>query len=411
MGLDSVEDMFGADGLPMWEPRPGRAAERHQAVPKVEKRSASSSDLLRTPPKPPRQVDSVEKRNYIITNSGDGEALSDGELSEKFHRLAVDKRTAGFELMPNRGSSVGQPLNPHLALAGAPTGLSTGLEQRVLLKSTATQALPVSAFDRVLMHMVESSALLRAGATLVTTATGDDLQVPKSTAFGTTPATAEGVASAGADPTLAVTTLHASKYMGFFQLSHELAEDSESDLVGFLAAQAGLALAVAYGPVLMANVVAAAPTGVTGVTGMATSLGTQGTANEGTDALWALEASIADPYTLSPSCGFVMANSSLRIIHQLRATDGLPALPPTAHELLGFPVHVDASVPVMAANAHSILFGDFSHVFVRIAGGIRFDRSDGFNFNQDLIAFRAAVRIDGNLIDTNAVKAFVNSAT
>jgi hypothetical protein len=58
-----------------------------------------------------------------------------------------------------------------------------GVEQRTLLKTTATKAMPVSVYDRILMHLVENSAVMAAGATVITTQTGEDLQVPKDTAF------------------------------------------------------------------------------------------------------------------------------------------------------------------------------------------------------------------------------------
>ena len=48
-----------------------------------------------------------------------------------------------------------------------------GLEYRDLLKTTATQAMPVSVWDRIVMHMVENSAVMAAGATVATTSTGE----------------------------------------------------------------------------------------------------------------------------------------------------------------------------------------------------------------------------------------------
>jgi hypothetical protein len=66
------------------------------------------------------------------------------------------------------------------------------LHTRDTLKSTATQALGVNVYGRIVMHMVETSSLMRAGATVITTETGEDLVVPKSTGFVTSAITAEG---------------------------------------------------------------------------------------------------------------------------------------------------------------------------------------------------------------------------
>jgi HK97 family phage major capsid protein len=57
-------------------------------------------------------------------------------------------------------------------------------------------------------------------------------------------------------------------------------------------------------------------------------------------------------------------------------------------------------MPATALGARSVLFGDFSRYFVRLAGGIRFERSDEYAFNADLITYRALMRGDGALMDT-----------
>jgi hypothetical protein len=50
---------------------------------------------------------------------------------------------------------------------------------RDTLKSTATQALGVDVYGRIVQHMVETSSIMRAGATVITTDTGEDLVVPR----------------------------------------------------------------------------------------------------------------------------------------------------------------------------------------------------------------------------------------
>ena len=59
-----------------------------------------------------------------------------------------------------------------------------------------------------------------------------------------------------------------------------------------------------------------------------------------------------------------------------------------------------------------MLFGDFSQYFVRLAGGVRFERSDDFAFNTDLVTFRCLLRGDAALVDlTGAIKFFAGNAT
>jgi HK97 family phage major capsid protein len=292
---------------------------------------------------------------------------------------------------------------------------------RDTLKSTATQALSTNVYSTIVQHLVETSSLMKAGATVVTTATGEDLVVPRSTGFVTSAITGEGVSITESDPTLSTVTLGAYKYANYFEISQELANDSPTNLLDFLARQAALSLGLGtngYGNHLINGTGTGQPrgllldaaTGVTGPTGTGTTLGTQGTVNQGTDALWSLVGSVAEPYAESDSAAFLMRNASNVIVRKLRDTSGQPVNGLTDRRtILGYPVFVDPFMPAMANAAESIAFGAMDRYFVRIVNGIRFERSDEFRFQNDLVAFRCIIRLDGALIDTNAVKTFVNT--
>jgi HK97 family phage major capsid protein len=75
----------------------------------------------------------------------------------------------------------------------------------------------------------------------------------------------------------------------------------------------------------------------------------------------------------------------------------------------GIPVFLVPFMPAMANTVESIAFGDMSRYFVRIVNGVRFERSDEFAFQNDLVSFRCIIRLDGALVDTGAVKTFVNT--
>jgi HK97 family phage major capsid protein len=292
---------------------------------------------------------------------------------------------------------------------------------RDTLKSTATQALGVDVYGRIVQHLVETSSLMRAGATVVTTDTGEDLVVPKSTGFVSTNIIGEGVSITESDPTLATVTLKAFKYANYFEVSQELANDSPTNLLDFLARQAALSLGLGaggYGDDLINGAGTTEPrgllldaaTGVTAPTGTGTSLGTQGTLNMGTDALWNLIGSVAEPYAESDSAAFIMRNASNVIVRKLRDTSGQPVQGLSDRRtILGYPVFVDPFMPAMANTAESIAFGAMDRYFVRIVNGIRFERSDEFRFQNDLVAFRCILRLDGALVDTAAVKTLVNT--
>jgi HK97 family phage major capsid protein len=291
---------------------------------------------------------------------------------------------------------------------------------RDLLKTTATQALSVDTYTRIVQHLVETSSVMAAGATVVTTATGEDLVIPKSTGFVSSAVIAEAGSITESDAVLSTVTLKAFKYANYFEVSQELANDTPTNLLDFLARQAALSLglgATGYGNDLINGVGTTAPRGIlldavigpAAVTGTGTSLGTQGTANQGTDALWGLVGSLAEPYASAPAAGFLMRNASDVIVRKLKDTTGQPVQGLTQRgQILGYPSYVDPFMPAMATTAKSIVFGDFSRYFVRIVNGVRFERSDEFRFQNDLVAFRCIIRLDAALVDLGALRHFQN---
>jgi HK97 family phage major capsid protein len=292
---------------------------------------------------------------------------------------------------------------------------------RDTLKSTATQALTTDVYTTIVQHLVETSSLMAAGATVVTTSTGNDLTIPKSTGFVSSAIIGEGASITESDPTLAVVTLKSFKYANFFEISSELANDTPTNLLSFLARQAALSLglgAAGYGDDIINGTGTTQPrgllldaaAGVTGPAGTGTSLGAQGTAAQGTDALWNLVGSVAEPYAQAASAAFLMRNASDIIVRKLRDTTGQPVQGLTTRgQILGYPSFVDPFMPAMANGAESIAFGDMSKYFIRIVNGVRFERSDEFRFQDDLVSFRCILRLDGALVDTGAVKTFVNT--
>jgi HK97 family phage major capsid protein len=127
--------------------------------------------------------------------------------------------------------------------------------------------------------------------------------------------------------------------------------------------------------------------------------------------------SVIAPYRASSSAYWVTKDSSLASIRKLKDTTNQyiwqPSLQAGAPDLLlGKALVTDPNVAAPAVNAKSVIFGDMSQYFVRMAGGVRFERSDDFAFNTDLVTFRCLLRADAALVDlTGAVKVFVGAAT
>jgi HK97 family phage major capsid protein len=111
------------------------------------------------------------------------------------------------------------------------------------------------------------------------------------------------------------------------------------------------------------------------------------------------------------------ADKTIGSFRKITDTVGRPIWEPSAvlgspDLLLGKPLVADPFMPALATSALSIAFGDFSQFFVRLVGGVRFERSDDFAFGSDLVTFRAILRADGTLVDqTGAIKLYKGATT
>ena len=392
------------------DPAPDELAQ-YQAHVVAEREAADAMEAERD-----RQL--AEVRAMATRRNGPTLSRESAELARQFRSAIFAKNPAPIEVyaeqLPDEWpSDMPEPVQGRAGRVRVHT--------RDTLKTTATQAMGTDVYGRIVQHLVETSSVMRAGATVVTTETGEDLVVPKSTGFVTTNIFGEGVSITESDPTLSTVTLKAFKYGNYFEISQELANDTPTNLLDFLARQAALSLGLGttgYGNHLIngagttepRGILLDAATGVTGPAGTGTTLGTQGTANQGTDALWNLVGSVAEPYAASPSAAFLLRNASDIIVRKLKDTTGQPVNGLTTRgQLLGYPSFVDPFMPAMANTAESIAFGAIDRYFVRIVNGVRFERSDEFRFQNDLVAFRCILRLDAALIDTGAIKSFVNT--
>lgn len=290
---------------------------------------------------------------------------------------------------------------------------------RDLTKGTATaggDTVPTDFYSQLVAHLIEVSGVLMAGPTVLNTDSGENIEVPTTTAHSEAAITAEGAAIGEDDPAFTKRTLGAYKYGVLIQVSSELLNDTGVDLEGYLAMQAGRALGNAFGAHLVTGSGSSQPTGVitsasTGKTGAAAKAGVFTS-----DDLIDLFFSVIAPYRNSQSCGWLMKDATLGAVRKLADSNGQylwqPSLQIGAPDtLLGKAVHTDPNVAAVAATAKSVAFGDFSAYFVRQVNGVRFERSDDYAFNTDLVTFRALLRGDGLTVDqTGAIKVFAGGA-
>ncbi len=284
--------------------------------------------------------------------------------------------------------------------------------------SNAAGVIPAGFYGQLWEYAVEVSSVLQMGPQILRTQSGETIKLPRATAHPTAGAITEGVAITASDPTLSSVNSTVTKEGWLTQFTTELLTDSGVDLEGYLSRQAGRSLGNAVGAAAVTAAIAAASAGVTAGNGIGatTSFGTQSTEGEGFDFLIGLYYSVIAPYRNSPSCGWLMSDPTAAVARKLKSADGVYAWQPATvagepDMILGKKVLTDTNVADAAISAKSVLFGDWSSLVVRLAGGFRFERSDDFAFDADMTTFRAVARHGTVSIDANALKSFVHAAS
>jgi HK97 family phage major capsid protein len=284
--------------------------------------------------------------------------------------------------------------------------------------TNAAGVIPQGFYGRLWEYAIETSAVLQLNPQILRTASGETIKLPRATAHPAAASITEGSAITASDPTLGSVNSTVTKEGWLTQFTSELLDDAGVDLEGYLARQAGRSLGNAVGAAAVTAAIAAASAGKTAGNGIGavTSFGTQSTEGEGFDFLMDLYYSVIAPYRNSPSCGWLLSDVTAATVRKLKSADGVYAWQPSTTAgapdlILGKPVVTDTNVADPAASAKSVLFGDWSSLVVRIAGGFRFERSDDFAFDADMTTFRAIARHGTVSVDANALKSFVHAAS
>lgn len=278
---------------------------------------------------------------------------------------------------------------------------------------------PTGFYDQLVDAEKAYGGMLIAGNT-INTESGDTLPIP--TDNDTTNSGAllsENTQVTAQDVTFGSVTLNAYMYTSKLVLvSIQLLNDSAFDLNTFLANKLGTRIARAInthfttgdGAAKPYGAVNAATSGKVGATGESTSLIY--------DDLFDLEHSVDPAYRVGPKVGFMMSDSTLKAIKKLKDGQGRYLWNAGIGEksmdtINGYKYTINQDMAAMAANAKSVLFGDFSYYWMRRVAGAQVLRLTERYADYAQVGFLAFQRWDGTLIDagTHPLAYFANSAS
>lgn len=264
---------------------------------------------------------------------------------------------------------------------------------------------------------------MREVAQIISTAGGNAMNWPSSD--GTSEVgeiVAENAPATGLDVTFGTVAVNPYKYSSKkIALPWELVQDSAVDVVAFVVNRLAQRLGritnthytVGTGSSQPFGVMPRATVGKTGPTGQ--------TLTVTYDDLIDLIHSVNSAYR-ARGARFMLRDTSVAVIRKLKDTSGRPIWNPGDNEsisggtpstICGYGYTVNDDVAAMAANARSIAFGDFSQFIIRdVAGSTSLRRFDDSAFALNgQVGFCGWTRTGSNLLDTAAVKVYVNSAT
>jgi HK97 family phage major capsid protein len=263
---------------------------------------------------------------------------------------------------------------------------------------------------------------MREEAANITTAQGNPLSYPATDGTSETgEVIAENTTATGADIVFSSVSLNTFKFGSkVIAIPIELLQDSTIDIVALVNKRIrdrigriqNTKFTIGSGSGEPNGLVTASSTGKTGTTGQ--------TLTVIYDDLVDLIESVDYAYDSNAQC-FMFSQSIRKVVRKIKDTAGRPIWTPSydagianksPDQLLGYDVCLNNDMPVPAANAKSIAFGDISNYMVRDALDIalfRFEDSAYAKLGQ--VGFLAWARAGGNLLDTAAVKLYAHSAT
>lgn len=310
------------------------------------------------------------------------------------------------------------------AFSEAKDGRATAFESDLspefrTLTSPGGSAIPTTFYDGVVMYQRTMSPILRVASVLSSTS-GAPITLPRLTADinygGTVVAEAAGLSLL--DPTISSVTLGAFKYGAIVRYSAELDLDNVVGLEDLIARSTARELTLDYANHLTNGTGTTQPWGYltraslagtaqgTAVTGGASYVGWQDAAD--------LYGSVASGYQGNGT--FLCSPTAFTAALKWADTSGRPiietGLGDGSVRLFGRPVYVDPALPTLGSASKSWVFGDFAAgYYIHRVTPARIEGSREAYFGEDLVGLKVVERIDGDLVDTAAVKALVSANT
>ena len=339
----------------------------------------------------------AEAQGYTTNASNDGAELKYTDTFEKYFRRGAEVLTSHERTMLSKREFRGtSPQSTTVTLGG--------------------YTIPQGFFPELIKTMASYSGVLQAGR-LIRTDSGNDLPMPTVNDTATTASiVTEGTQSTVADITFGQKTLNAYVLRTLAQASEELLMDSAFSIEEIIRDLFADRLGRGLNSYLTTGTGSSQPNGVVtatsaGKTALATTVFTR-------DEVLDLVHSIDPAYRTGDKVGFMLNDAVLAEIKKLTigSGDDRPLWQPSIREgepdrLEGYKYWINQHMASsIVGSAKVLLFGDFNKYAIRIVRDVAVRRLNERYADYFLVGFLGFIRVDGELLDTSAVKHLIMAA-
>lgn len=254
-------------------------------------------------------------------------------------------------------------------------------------------------FERQIVDALREENVMRQLCKIITTA--NERKIPIAGTHSVAAWTAENAAYTESNPTFDQKTIDAYKLTDLIKVSIELLDDSAFPLEPYIAQEFANAFGVAEETAFCVGSGSGQPTGLFtangGIVGVTAAGATAVTADEIISLIYALKA----PYRKNAK--FLMNDSTVAALRKLKDGNGQYLWQPSVQagqpdKLLGYDIFTSPYVPVMAAGAYAIAYGDFQNYWIADRTGRTVQRLNELYSTNGQVGFVATERVDGKII-------------
>lgn len=262
-------------------------------------------------------------------------------------------------------------------------------------------------YEKTLVESLEEENIFRKLARIINTASGER-KIPVVASKGSANWIDEEGPYEDSDSTFSQVTIGAYKLGTTIKVSEELINDSVFDLEDYIAREFARRIGAREEDSFFNGDGTGKPLGILAANGGAdvgvtAASATAITADEVIDLFYSLKA----PYR--KKAVWVLNDATVKAVRKLKDSTGQYLWQPslvagTPDTLLGRPVYTSTYMPVAAAGAKTIAFGDFGYYWIADRQGRSFKRLNELYAATGQIGFLGSQRVDGKLILTEAIK-------